>query len=961
MDIDEDGSLWETLEYDEQPEPLETVTRIQQEAPSTTHVSTPTATNPNADITHGSNRSAQSSQQPSLSSQPSTSQSQPSSLPPRIQKIQRRLETKSRLKQNLVDHPMQLFWSHFLVHFAQELWQLDFQIRAAMALIVAGATIKLCLISTWYLFYPRWILAGALLVIPWCCLHPQMLRDMFESFLAAYSSPVLAADAISRFLEPAQLRKLATAFLFVPTVLEMRTLHFLSRIQIEQQHDSYYWSLYNCMIMGIILGVMVYLWRVQHCAPRECTQKGLLVLYLSALLQTVVHCNNLLHMMLLLGPFLAATGVLILAHLPDDDMEWFARAVRNALRLTLQDVLASVSVKVQQDEMLQLAMLRWIVDYWSHEENDNTSNSNNRSDSRGSRPATTPSRSDETTNADGRIVRRAVTSPQSFGEPRRSSSSNSLVRAHPHHEIQWNELWSMLEMTTQQMAGEVESLQHVNVADADISAGATSSERRSAQAEPPSTQQSTSRQSDDSTRSTGGTRTSATPAMGSGARSSSSASVAPSNYDSVQSLRSMLSSMDIDEKAKPAVLAYKRGIAAFPPSRNTAVLLSVARRCPALFTVLWQIVFGMSGSLTCTLILFPFILFEMLRIQAWSEACQRSSTSMQSDDSLTTRSKDETTTTSTTTYIGNLDPMTILLSGDDYSSRNPPTLLVVWRNMCDSASALEVGLTAARCVQTTVVAVDFASNIMSLAQFGFDVHRQGWAYGLAVVLQEMLVLHTNSTPGSRNRHPDAKYTNAAMDALTNSQRVSRNVRVLMYEEDVGRVLAPIVTFLHLLLGQGWLWATRQEAPSPSTKSTVEITELEELDNLLARPDAPTTDQVYTGHSSIRSIVLEDAGNLESTPPASHGISETEAEVGSLQQPSIMSEPQELTGKETEAGSPHQPSKTLEPLESTDEETEYLSDLSVIMELIAACDERDLLGEVRIASFVIHLSDICLST
>jgi hypothetical protein len=95
-----------------------------------------------------------------------------------------------------------------------------------------------------------------------------------------------------------------------------------------------------------------------------------------------------------------------------------------------------------------------------------------------------------------------------------------------------------------------------------------------------------------------------------------------------------------------------------------------------------------------------------------------------------------------------------------------PTLLVVWRNMCDSVSALEVGLTAARCVQTTVVAVDFAANIMSLAQFGFEVSQQGWAYGLAVVLKEMLHLHTNSNPGFRS--PDAKYTNAAMDALTDS-------------------------------------------------------------------------------------------------------------------------------------------------------------------------------------------------
>lgn len=748
-----------------------------------------------------------------------------------------------------------------------------------------------------------------------------MLRESVKSFLAAYSSPVLAADAIGRFLEPAQLRKLATALLFVPTVLEMRTMHFLSQIQAQQQQDSFYWSLYNCSIAGIVLAVMFYLLQVQHCAPRECTQKGLLVLYLSALLQTVVHFNNLFHLLLLLGPFLVATGVLILANLPDDDMEWFATAVRRALRLTLQDVLASVSVSVQQDEMLQLAMLRWIVDYWSHTEKENESNNNDSYNVNrpGRRPATTNSQADETPNDDGlgRVVRRAVTSPQQRSESTRSSSSNNLVRARGHqHELQWDELWSMLSMTTEQMACEVDSLQHVNRVDNDATT-CTSSQRRLSQYESQSTYQSAShQQSNDSTRSAGGTRTSATPFMGSGAPSTSaSSSATPNKYSSVKSLQSMLSSMDIDETAKPAVMAYKRRVEAFPPSRNTAVLLSVARRCPALLTVLWQIVFGLSGSFTCTMILFPFILFEMLRIQAWSDACQRSS--MRAEDSLTSESKGET---ETTTYIGNLDPMTILLSGDDYSARNPPTLLVVWRNMRDSVSALEVGLTAARCVQTTVVAVDFAANIISLAQFGFEVSRQGWTYGLAVVLKEMLHLHTNSTAGSRS--PDAKYTNAAMDALMNSQRVGRNVRILMYEEDAGRVLAPIFNIIPVLLGQGWLWA-RREVPSPSTRSTVEITELEESDNLLARPFSFTADQVYTSSSSVRSIVSEDASNLESTPPASHGLSEIEAD--NPHQPSIMSEPQESIGKETKC----------------------LSDLSVIMELIATCNERGLLSEVRI--------------
>ena len=68
------------------------------------------------------------------------------------------------------------------------------------------------------------------------------------------------------------------------------------------------------------------------------------------------------------------------------------------------------------------------------------------------------------------------------------------------------------------------------------------------------------------------------------------------------------------------------------------------------------------------------------------------------------------------------DPMTILLCGDNELSITAtttqgaaraqtktiriPTLLIVWNNMKKSVGALEVSLTAARCVQTGVVAVE---------------------------------------------------------------------------------------------------------------------------------------------------------------------------------------------------------------------------------------------------------------
>jgi hypothetical protein len=101
--------------------------------------------------------------------------------------------------------------------------------------------------------------------------------------------------------------------------------------------------------------------------------------------------------------------------------------------------------------------------------------------------------------------------------------------------------------------------------------------------------------------------------------------------------------------------------------------------------------------------------------------------------------------------------------------------------------------------------------------------------------------------------------------------------------------------------------------------------VEESDNLF------TADQVHTGNSSVRSIVSEEARNLESTPLVSQGLSEAETDT------------------------PHQPSITLQPQELTGKEAECLSgNLSVIMELIAACDERDLLSEVRIPRSTMYL-------
>jgi hypothetical protein len=170
----------------------------------------------------------------------------------------------------------------------------------------------------------------------------------------------------------------------------------------------------------------------------------------------------------------------------------------------------------------------------------------------------------------------------------------------------------------------------------------------------------------------------------------------------------------------------------------------------------------------------------------------------------------------------------LLLSSDNYSPLRPPTLLQVWFNVQSSVQALEAGLTAARCAQTTAAAAEFADHLMSLAHLGVEVSQKGWVHGLGILAQELIHLHVASGEG--------RYTSAAKGAMRNSQTMARNVQVLV-EED-----APIIGFLQGIVGRGWLWGHDEQQGPPIPESTVVITELkdgeeDEVDDLPA--EAPT--------------------------------------------------------------------------------------------------------------------------
>jgi hypothetical protein len=281
--------------------------------------------------------------------------------------------------------------------------------------------------------------------------------------------------------------------------------------------------------------------------------------------------------------------------------------------------------------------------------------------------------------------------------------------------------------------------------------------------------------------------------------------------------------MDLDDRAKPAVMAYKQAVQSFPPSRETAILLSVARRCPALLALLWELVVSRAGTFSSAVILLPFVVVELIRCKRWSESCKRAATYGNSEEVGTNEAL----------FLEKVDPVVILLSGDQLSLHRPPTLLGVWMNVVSSVSALEMGLTAARCVQTTAVAIDFAQNIMSLAEFGFEVASRGWIHGASLLAKELVIHHTRLYSNASGG-PRTKYTNAALKVVANSQKMSRNVQELMEDENSRHVLNPVVGFLSVAVGRGWLWG-KDPVPVMPPSSVV----IEELD-----PDSEEASDVF---------------------------------------------------------------------------------------------------------------------
>jgi len=697
--------------------------------------------------------------------------------------IQRRLETRQTLKSHLVDEPLNRFFGKFLVHLVRELWTQDYYLRCGLALLAIGLTMQCLTFALMGNDIARGLFRYLLLILLGVGSYLYMYRpDETLMAIARFVSTSKASETFYRVLEgldPTQLRRLCFVALLLPTVLEMKAITFLSCVIVESG-----WAV-NCLVAVASFAYLQHVRTTERLTPRECSLRGLIFLKVSALLVTIFYTRDLRRINTLAGPFVIAAGSMLLSNHPalaGDEFDWLSRAVRHALRLTLRDVFADVGQNVGENEMLKLAMMRWAVDYWNRDSGEpegsatdepaeagSTKQQTETDTSASSAPKHDESQEDQEASANAALIgtsteqnaaeiERPSTNPQPQPQPQPNQAVASVQSPNVDSDIGWDELWTMLSMTTDQMFGEVAvESQTGNDVDPTI-------------------------HHDD-------------------------------QNSSVRNLKEMLESLDVDGRAKPAVQSYKNTIEEIPPSRNMAIALSIARRCPALLALLSWYCTGSYDSICATLTLFPCIWMEIERLKLWSLSCHRA----------VCAEKNNVSESSETWIPQEMEPITILLSPDSYSPYRPTSSLQVWANMKASVGALETGLTAVRAAHTTVAATELTFDVVNLAQFGVEIYKKGWLAGGAMIAKDVCHFLATSTDDTANdlstarnlsttRRRHGRHTASALNAMKNTQVVARNVSVLMEEEGgkqvvenaVGAVM-PAVDAVTFVAGRGWLW------------------------------------------------------------------------------------------------------------------------------------------------------------
>ena len=490
----------------------------------------------------------------------------------------------------------------------------------------------------------------------------------------------------------------------------------------------------------------------------DCRIQSWICLYVMAFLSTTsrIERDGLYVPILLAGPFFLALGSFLILSLSDDGQngDLWSDVIRKALRRALLEVLSSIEEDVTEDEMLRLAMLRWIVDYWaSSKPSSNENNNQNAASTRRTQNASDGNDEsvDNTPKAfvvlDPNQIENSSKEKDSVIDGEGSNNENPSSTQSQDDGIGWHDLSTMLDMTTEQMYKEVRPPTNENV----------SSHK---------THHSNRRQQN----------------------------------NSVRNLRFMISSFDVDESAKPAVLLYKNAVDRFPPSPNLSIAFALASRCPAVLSVVYLHLIGSVHAMNCTLTLLLMMIYEVMRVIDWMRRCQ--------DYVMMERSK----------LPSQMSPMDDGSKGKHFVPQpfremqsmeilliDSTSLLRVWKNVDSSVKALESGLMVMRCVNTIHVATDLAFNVASLATFAAEeVGNHGWLHGIQVLGSDLLHFHMKHKCSDSSERNSARYSNASVDLVKKSHHLTRNVGALIDESKSETYFFSYFqhAVIHLFTGEG---------------------------------------------------------------------------------------------------------------------------------------------------------------
>ena len=252
------------------------------------------------------NRPSQSNETKSKSKSKSKSvlrQSSTQSSNAKLQSIQNKLEDRISIQTHLVDRPLDYFWQRCLINLLRQMWTLEIRIQIGILMLATGLLMRVFLWSTWYLLYPRFAILSSVFLASFFYLDPLDMHDQIKgtwNMIEALFSP--SEMQIIQGIDAHKLRRLSLVLFLIPSILEIRTLSFLSRINaglvLTNATGAKRWSIlslycYNFGVAACILSVMLFLRRRRFMRPCDVSYRGLLTLYGFSLLVTL--CSSGVH------------------------------------------------------------------------------------------------------------------------------------------------------------------------------------------------------------------------------------------------------------------------------------------------------------------------------------------------------------------------------------------------------------------------------------------------------------------------------------------------------------------------------------------------------------------------------------------------------------------------------------------------------------------------------------------